>query len=458
MKPSTARVGILSREFKLPMSGAMLGILLAIVLLAFEQRYQAIDKTVVENPLRGDAFRYFVIAHNINNYGVYSSDEGGLRGAEYVHPDAVISPGYPLFMSAFLRDREQESDFQQLLMAQALLGTLTVLITFFIARLMLPLWATSVAMLLTAVSPHLVSLTTYFLTETLFGFLLALAILFTQLSFKRRSLWLGTGAGLLFAAASLTRPSLQYFAPFLFLAVLSVRSLPRVPAIALLSAFIVGMSPWWIRNYIVIGSTSDSTLMASTLNQGGYPNLMFEGRPETYGYPYRYDPQASQAGSSVFSALTAIKRRFDDNPREMVAWYLFGKPSTFWRWGLTESIGDVFVYPTVDSPYFRLPHFVALHTGMRALHPLLVAFGIGGALLALALTWHGRNDGLIRSDIVAAFVIATLLIYMVALHMVVAPFPRYSIPLRPYLFTAALFILISIARAAKQMRAKAAHN
>lgn len=440
------RAGIMSREIKLPISGAMLGLLLAILLLAFEQRYQAIDKTVVENPLRGDAFRYFVIAHNLNNYGVYSSDEAGLQGAVRVKPDAVITPGYPLFMSAFLHDREEEGDFRRLLMAQAVLGTLTVLLTFFIARQMLPLWASAAAMFLTAVSPHLVSLTTYFLTETLFTFLLALGVLLTQLSFKRRSTWFGVSAGVLLAAASLTRPSLQYFAPFLLLTVFGIRTLPKLPAAALFFAFMLGMSPWWVRNYMVIGATSDSTLMASTLNQGGYPGLMFEGRPETYGYPYRYDPLAQQAASTVANALTAIKGRFEENPGEMVAWYLFGKPSTFWRWNLSDSIGDVFVYPTIDSPYFRLSHFRTLHAGMRAIHPALVLIGVVGAFLLLGLAWRSRVEVQIGTELLTGFVVAALLMYIVAVHMAVAPFPRYSIPFRPYLFTAALFFVAQLVR------------
>lgn len=450
----TSRAGFLSREIKLPISGAMLGVLLAILLLAFEQRYQAIDKTVVDNPLRGDAFRYFVIAHNFNNYGVYSSDEAGLRGAKQVKPDAVIAPGYPLFMSAFLHDREEENDFRRLLMVQALLGTLTVLIAFFIARLMLPIWAAAVAMFLTAASPHLISLATYFLTETLFGFLLALGILFTQLSFKRRSLWLGASAGLLFAAASLTRPSLQYFAPFLLLAVLAVRAIPRPPAVALFFAFIVGMSPWWVRNYVVVGSTGDSTLMASTLHHGSYPNFMFEGRPETYGYPYRYDPDAPKVGSSVPNALAAIRERFQDSPYEMVAWYIYGKPIAFWQWNLTESIGDVFVYPVIDSPYFNLIHFQGLRSLVKALHPFFVLTGMAGALLALALAWRERNESALRSDLVATFVVGSLLVYMIALHTVGAPFPRYSIPLRPYLYSAGLLSAIYVVRSAIRLGRK----
>lgn len=443
----TARAGILAREFKLPISAAMLGLLLAILLLAFEQRYQAIDKTVVDNPLRGDAFRYFVIAHNINNRGVYSSDEAGLRGAKQVQSDAVISPAYPLFMSAFLHDREEEGDFRRLLFAQAVLGTLTVMITFFIARLVLPLWASATAMFLTAISPHLISLTTYYLTETLFTFLLALAVLLAQLAFKRGSSWLGAAAGVVFASASLTRPSLQYFAPFLLLAVVVIRTVPKAPAIALLAAFVLGMSPWWVRNLAVVGAASDSTLMASTLHHGSYPDLMFEGRPETYGYPYRYDPEAVNVGSSAANALRAIRKRFREKPLEMTTWYVFGKPRTFWQWNLTESIGDVFVYPTVDSPYFRLAHFQALHAGMRTIHVGLVVIGMAGVILIFGLARRAHSEFIPAGRSVAAFVVASLLLYMTALHAIGAPFPRYSVPLRPYLFVAALFLVDSGFRA-----------
>lgn len=447
-EPGVRRAGILSSEIKLPISGFALGIILAILLLAFEQRYQVVDKTIVDNPLRGDAFRYFVIAHNINNYGVYSSDEAGLRGAKSVRPDAVISPGYPVFMSLFLHEREEESDFRRLLIAQAVLGTLTVLLAFLIARQMLPLWASVAAMFLAAISPHLVSLTTYFLTETLFTFLLAGAVLFSQLAFKRRSSRLAATAGILVAAASLTRPSLQYFAPFLLVMALMIRALPRSLVAVLLVAFVLGMSPWWLRNYVVVGSTGDSTLMASTLHHGSYPDFMFDGRPETYGYPYRYDPDAPKVGSSVPNALAAIRKRFQDSPRNMAAWYLYGKSTAFWQWNLTESIGDVFVYPVIDSPYFNLIHFQGLRALIKVLHPFLVLAGMAGALLALALAWRERKEPALRSDMVAAFVVGSLLVYMVALHTVGAPFPRYSIPLRPYLYSAGFFFAIYVVRLA----------
>lgn len=444
---SAKTAGVMSRQINLPISGAMLGLLLAILLLAFEQRYQAIDKTVVENPLRGDAFRYFVIAHNLNNYGVYSSDQAGLKNASQVKPDAVISPGYPLFMSAFLHDREEEGDFERLLMAQAVLGTLTVLLTFFIARQMLPLWASAVAMFLTAVSPHLVSLTTYFLTETLFTFLLALGVLLTQLSFKRRSVRLGVGAGVVLAAAALTRPSLQYFAPFLLIATFAIRTLPKRPAVAVFLGFMVGMSPWWVRNYTAIGLSSDSTLMASTLHHGSYPGLMFEGRPETYGYPYRFDPDARADGSSVTNALAAIRKRVNEDPGEMIRWYLFGKPYTFWQWNLTESIGDVFVYPTIDSPYFRVPHFRLLHHGMRVIHGPLVLAGALGIFLTVVLAWRARAAAT-DHELIAAFIVAALIAYMIALHVIGAPFPRYSVPLRPYIYVLAILLLQRVARLA----------
>jgi hypothetical protein len=41
----------------------------------------------------------------------------------------------------------------------------------------------------------------------------------------------------------------------------------------------------------------------------------------------------------------------------------------------------------------------------------------------------------------AAFIVALLVVYAIAFHMIAAPFPRYAIPFRPFIYVLALLPL-----------------
>lgn len=71
-------------------------------------------------------------------------------------------------------------------------------------------WALG-AGLLTAISPHLVSASTYLLTETLFTFLMMMSLWLAVKMIRDNSRAVAFAAGLIIAAAALTRPTLQYF-------------------------------------------------------------------------------------------------------------------------------------------------------------------------------------------------------------------------------------------------------
>ena len=73
---------------------------------------------------------------------------------------------------------------------------------------------------------------------------------------------------------------------------------------------------------------------------------------------------------------------------------------------------------------------------MHALHwPMVILAFFGSVMAWLPLSRIGLKD----STVFPARVASLLLIYYTALHVVGAPFPRYSIPLRPFLFGLALF-------------------
>ncbi len=113
----------------------------------------------------------------------------------------------------------------------------------------------------------------------------------------------------------------------------------------------------------------------------------------------------------------------------------------------------MFVYPVLSTPYTYLPEFVFTHALMYYLHWTLVVLGLIGCILV----WlPARIVGLLNPALFISRATSLLLLYWTLLLMVGAPFSRYSIPLRPFLFgmaTLAVVLTITHLRRPRQNRA-----
>lgn len=406
--------------------------------------------------MTADAGEYFRYGYNLRNHHTYSmAGSSSLNPRAPIPPDAVRTPGYPLLLSLFEKAPLDDWVLPHILLFQAFLSALTVVLVFCFSRIFLPAgWAVA-ASLLTAISPHLIAGNSYILTETFFGFLLMLFALLVSLPTEKRSIWLDGTAGLILGFASLVRPGLQYFpvamAP-LFIEANKWKKGIRTLFPVILGFFIV-FSPWIIRNIVVLGKASDSGLMINFLHHGMYPNFTFEGKPESYGYPYRFDPRSKEIAASVGSVLKEIGRRFYEEPLRHLKWYLIGKPVALWSWNTVQGIGDVFIYRILDTPYVHNPLFILTHTLMYFLHWPLVCLG----LMASVLVWvPGVSKRLARERLLAARVGSLVLLYFTAIHMIGAPFPRYSFPLLPVLFTMASLMMHILVRLVCELRSSRA--
>jgi hypothetical protein len=177
------------------------------------------------------------------------------------------------------------------------------------------------------------------------------------------------------------------------------------------------------------GRPSDPTLAANFIQHGSYINLMYGDRPETYGYPYRFDPRNEEIAGSLAKVTDALAQRFRHEPARYLSWYLVGKPLVYLSWDLTESVGDAFIFAPLASPYqddglFRLTHDLA-----RSTHPVLMLLAVIGIAV-----------GFLQSRALA-LLFALVLAYFLLLHMVGAPFPRYSVPVRPLCYGLAMLTL-----------------
>jgi 4-amino-4-deoxy-L-arabinose transferase-like glycosyltransferase len=417
-------------------------LLLALV-LALSAFLQAtvVSRTRVDRPLRVDALDYFSYAVNLRDHGVYSLDRGWYEGhADAIpQPDAQRPPGYPLLLR-LLDPQVSRQWLRRVGYVQSALGVLSVWLVFLLGRRFLTEPMALLAAALTALCPSLVVLGTYVLSESLFTFCLLAALLASAVALGRAGEWKpALAAGLLWGAASLVR-STTLFLPALFLlasvAAPALHPYRRAAAFCLLG-FALTMSPWLLRNQALPPSAPGSSLMVKGLAHGSYPDFRFDGRPESEGFPYRFDPEGAERQQDLPGVLRYIARDFRDHPGRMLRWYLVSKPLVFLSWTGSQSWG-LFLYPVLASPYLQPGLFQLSAILMQALHwPLvLMALAASAALLA-----GPRLRGIQTRNRDVATLLAFVLAYAIAFHMVVAPFPRYNLPFRPIVFLLAVLCL-----------------
>ena len=415
-------------------------VFICILALGFYLRMRSATGTVVINALRADAGNYFMYAYNLRYKHTYSRDTRNIKDLNSpVVPDSQRSPGYPLFLTVFLDGLSFDSFVHKVVVTQAILSSLTIILAFLLFKSFLPApWAVA-ATFLVAISPQLIILSGFVVTETLFCFLLVSVGYVSSLLPQRPSVPLAALIGILVGLASLVRPILEYL-PFIFGFLLLThfgwkKGLPY--SAALLFGFLLSFSPWILRNVLTLGKISDDTLLINFLHHGMYPNFTFEGLPESVGYPYRFDPRSAEIGRNIPSVLNAIWERFQERPWEHLKWFLIGKPVAFWSWDDVTGMGGAFIYPVVSSPYFREGPFQWTHFLMFIIHwPLVVLGGI-----ASLLVWSPTLDNIqSQKSVFTIRFIALVLISYTLVHMIGAPIQRYSFPLRPYLYGMAIFL------------------
>jgi hypothetical protein len=419
-------------------------VLLLILLLSAFIQFTVVARTEVISPFRADSREYFFSAYNLDHYGVYSSlvTWPPEQHVQPPPPDAVTTPGYPLFLRMLGHPQPTIDFVRRVTLAQAALGVLSVWMMYLIAgRFLRRRWA-CLAALLTAISPHLAISSTYVLTESLFFFLLLASLLGFLCAIESAKRWPFVFVGLVLGLCSLVRPTMM-FAPIL--ALLAVTTIPRlkqlrVGVLLMFVGFAVVLSPWLIRNASLPAQAQQSSKMVKFLLHGSYPNFMYNNDPTTYGDPYRGDPHGAQIGRDLPSVLIHIAQNFKDEPLTYGRWYLIGKPGYFLSWTNIDGAGDIFVYNVDSSPYLDDRRFDLIRRVAYALHWPLMLLGLVGACLPW---WRAQHWGLSGEKLFAARIVSLIVLYSIGFHMIGAPYPRYGVPFRPLLYPLALLALLT---------------
>ena len=426
--------------------------LLSVLLCASWVQWTTARETHTPSGGGPDAASYVAYAYNLREYGVYSRMQTWNAPARPT-PDAVSPPGYPIFLTAFMRGAPDIAFLHRVVLAQAGLGVLTALFAYLLALRIAGVGVAFVAGLLSAITPHLATIGTYLLTESLFTCLLMASMwaFVCAIQGDRRSVW--AIAGILFGACCLVRPTLQALLPVTWIFVVcSPHWRGRWKSLAIASAcWCLLLVPWFAYKY-TLPPSSQPDLFRATLYHGSFPDFMYQGDPQTFDVAYRYDPHAAEIMASYAGLRKWVGARMRAEPARYLNWYLLGKPAAFLSWDNGPlGTGGAFIYRVDASPYISRFSFGLTNAVMRFLHWPLMLLGIVGAAAVL-----------IRPRVIAAVadpastqLLAWIAVAAIVFHCIGAPYPRYGIPFWPVFYIMGMTLLAAMAFEARQFKTTA---
>lgn len=442
--------------------------LLAVIILAGGfLRLSALTGSYVYMPIRGDAASYFYYAINLNTEQVYSrSPPVALGSQKAIQPDADVVPVFPLFVAATLSGDWQlrthggvEASIRPTLFLQTGLSIAVIVLGFLAGRRIGGTTAGLVCALLIALSPHLVNINIYLLTEPTFALLFVTACLLTFYWLDSRSPWsplLPALAGTSLGLSALTREAVTYL-PYLvaFFSIVAIRRPWREAAIYVV-AFLLVTGAWAVRNHVSVPAPGNFSPLVNTIQHGSYPDFMYNGQRESQGVPYSFDKELPQQ-KTLAGTLRIIGARIQQDPATYLHWYLVGKPVSLFTWtplpvGVHDSrlltSGDIFIYPTLESPYEnRTPHRLSYFLMYLMYLPCLVL-----AFAAFILSWTQLGHRLWQGTTPLVQLTGLILLYAIGIHMIGAPFPRYAIPFLPLVYLLAAALAVRLPALAREIR------
>ncbi len=243
-------------------------------------------------PIHADSRQYVKYGYNLAEHNTFSIDFPSSNPI----PDSFRSPGYPLIIALSMRLTNGTKFIPIILYVQVLIGSTIILLTYLLAARCLPGWGALTAAGLVAICPHLVAMSGYILSETLFSFVLLSAILCYIVALERNRYVFFATAGGLFGYAFLTNETVLILPLILALITLvnyqkSIGSTVSrnlvLKLVLFLSVFLLFPLSWNLRNIMVIPSDAPRAAdrAIQTLSHGAYPGFIHKDPAYKY-YPY----------------------------------------------------------------------------------------------------------------------------------------------------------------------------
>jgi hypothetical protein len=412
---------------------------IALVLRWYYVTHAQVLQPVDEPNVTGDAVDYYRYAWNLVHHATFSST---LPGSSNVVPNSFRDPGYPTLMAAWMLAFPRfEAWYAAMLLTQAALGAATVSILVIAARRWLSATGLAGAGLLMAIWPHSVTLPSFLLSENLFAFLCAAALLLSVEAFARDRRWMVAVAGMAWSLAALTNAVMLPFGVVLGVALWLLKLIPPRMALIFILTTVAFPLAWGARSLLIPPSATSTGRAIMNLVQGSWPNYHADYQSAAKGDPrasaelHAMDDEMLAMHDDKSEGLGRVVGRISAEPLRYLGWYI-SKPALLWSWDIRIGQGDVYVYPTRNSPLKPGGALVALEVICFILNPLVAALALLGSLLAL----FRRPQ---RSDLLAT---ALAPLFATAVYAVLQSEPRYSIPFRGFELLLAAYAVAWLSR------------
>ena len=203
--------------------------------------------------LLGDDDMYDEVAWHLASGDGFVGGVGGIAApGRSPGPEIAIGPAYPAFLAAVYRVAGH--NLQAARVAQALLGSVTVLLCYLLGRDAVHHAAGRTAAVLATVSPALVSYTGMLLSETLFTFLLVLMVWLVLCAMHSDTPIQWVLAGVVAGLATLAREEALLAVPLFAIVAWSARPRAVVRTVGpFVAACLLIVGIWTVRNYAVFG-------------------------------------------------------------------------------------------------------------------------------------------------------------------------------------------------------------
>lgn len=371
----------------------------------------------------GDAAEYYRYAWHLVHHGVFSSD-----ALDVLNPksDSFRDPIYPVFLAlGMLVTDDYDHWYALILLTQAAIGGITVACAAWALRYALPTWLLAAAGTTMALWPHLVVIPAYVLSENLSALFVAITVLALGEAARNRSLAYTAVGGVALALAALTNSVLAPLFIPLALVLAWKRTIPRRHLLVFIALVAVPVLTWGIRNASIRGPYSPLFRAEINLVQGSWPT--YHAASQLWG---RRDPAGIQTIDAINLEIASLHvdhslglklmaQRMEHAPGTYLAWYL-SKPALLWGWEIGLGAGDIYPYPTRNSPFITNPAMKVVEA---------VAFVCNGVLALLALAGV-IVVALHRRPSADMLTIAVTAVWVTIVYGVLQSDPRYSIPFR----------------------------
>jgi 4-amino-4-deoxy-L-arabinose transferase-like glycosyltransferase len=388
--------------------------LIAIIFAAlFLRLYFALNMN--HPPLKNDAYNYDVMAKNLLDKGYLGYTDSYSNHRAALAPNAVITPGYPLFLSAlyYIWGYKSGSPLYVVRILQAILGALTCLLIYLLGKRIKNRSVGFVSAILYSVYPSFVWATTLILTETLYNFLFILYlyiqfILLEDIHSKKKALL----CGLAFAAALMVRPAALpiIIVPFIYKHIKSRDLKVLKPFIYTCAGILIIMIPWWARNVITLHKF---VLLAT---QTGNPLIA-----GTFPYFQNIDLSKYNVDNQVRAGLNYIVEGFKTEPVLYFKWFTIGK----------------FTY-LFKSPWFYPQEGFIQLGGLQLLHGFIISFG-----------WFGVVVSLLKRKFI---LISLFVIILTGMQLLFVPEARYAHSIIPLLIILTAWLIDGVIRSSPDMK------